>query len=132
MPVYNIAAVAEALDVPIRQVDNILSRHEIRGVERKRRGVTRRIAPDAVVTLRLALELTQALHVPIGPAIEIANRLEESGGTTRLGDFGTASIDLDSLRTATLNQLDRAVELVGRRPRGRPVSRRPADAASGA
>ena len=132
MPVYDVAAVAEALDVPIRQVDNILSRHDIRGVERKRRGVTRRIAPDAVVTLRLAIELAQALHVPIGPAIEFANRLEESGGTTRLGDFGTASIDLDSRRTATLSQLDRAVELVGRRPRGRPVRRRPGDSAAGA
>jgi len=132
MPVYNVAAVAEALDLPMRQVDNVLSRHEIRGVERKRRGVTRRIAPDAVVTLRLALELAHALHVPIGAAIETADRLEQNGGTTRIGDFGTVSIDMDSLRAATLNQLDRAVEMVGRRPRGRPVSRRPAGADSGA
>ena len=130
MPLYNAAAVAQALDVPMRQVDNILSRHEIHGVERKRRGVTRRIAPDAVVRLRLALELAQALCVPIGAAIEIAHGLEQSGGMTRIGDFGTLSIDIDALRTATLEQLDRAVELVGRRPRGRPAKQRAESAAA--
>jgi len=123
MPLYNVAAVAEALDVPMRQVDNILSRHEIAGVERKRRGVTRRIASDAVVTLRLALELGQSLRVPIGAAIEIAQRLERTGGTTPIGVFGMVSIDMDVVRATTSDQLDRAVELVGRRPRGRPATR---------
>ena len=123
MPLYNVAAVAEALDVPMRQVDNILSRHEIAGVERKRRGVTRRITSDAVVTLRLALELGQSLHVPIGAAIEIAQRLERNGGTTPIGVFGMVSINMHALRATTSDQLDRAVELVGRRPRGRPATR---------
>ncbi|MDF2774308.1 MAG: hypothetical protein K0S86_3808 [Geminicoccaceae bacterium] len=129
MPAYDVAAVAEALGVPAKQADNILSRHTLPGVERKRRGVSRRIAPEAVVTLAITLELRDALGLTIPSAIGVAMALREHGGVLDLGSFGRISVDLDALHASTIARLDAAVEAVGRRARGRrPKRRGPADA----
>lgn len=120
MPVYDISAAAEALDVPVKQLDNILSRNVVSGVERRRRGVTRRITADAVFTIRLALDLQHELRSPFGPALRLAQSLQENAGSTALGAFANLSVDLDALHTAMFARLDGAVETVGRRPRGRP------------
>jgi hypothetical protein len=127
MPVYDVAAAAEALGVPAKQVDNILSRNSLPGVEHKRRGVTRRIAPDAVVTLRVALEIGDTLGLPVPAALEVARTILENGGTMKLGHFGHVTVDIDALRASTIARLDSAVETVGRRVRGRPTRRTPAD-----
>jgi hypothetical protein len=125
MPVYDVVAAAEALGVPTKQVDNILSRNRLPGVEHKRRGVTRRIAPDAVVALRVALEIGDALGLPVPAALGVAHRIIESGGTMRLSPFAHVTVDLDALRASTIERLDNAVETVGRRARGRPSRRAP-------
>ena len=129
MPVYDVAAAAEALGVPAKQVDNILSRNSLPGVEHKRRGVSRRIAPEAVVTLAITLELGDALGLTVPSALGVARALREHGGTLDLGPFARISVDLEALQASTVARLDAAVEAVGRRPRGRrPTRRRPNDA----
>ena len=119
MPVYDTAAAAEALGMPPKQLDNILSRHTLRGVDRPRRGVGRRIGTDVVVIVFLAVEFVRAARVPIAVALELARTSLVSGGKAELGEFATITVDVAEVRGSVAARLDAAVELVGRRRRGR-------------
>ena len=135
MPIYDLAALAEALDADTRQLDNLLSRNEIEGVERRARGVTRRVSLDAAVTIRVALELASELRVPFAHALAIAARVGRSGaadsvdgsGEVSIGSFCSLRVDVSSLRRLTVDQLDAAVETVGKKPRGRPPKKKTMD-----
>lgn len=121
MPVYDVSAVAHALDLEPKQLDNLLSRNTVHGLEKRRRGVARRLTPGVVVAIRLAKELSGALDVSLGSLLPIASQLERDGRReVALGAFASLQIDLDGLRSSTLARLDGAVEVVGRRRRGRP------------
>ena len=122
MPFYDVPAVAEAVRMGEKQLDNLLSRNELIGVERRTRGVSRRLSVDAAVTIQLASELATVLGMPIGHALRVSRALQEhEGRAIRVGTFATLQIDLPALRATTLARLDSAVELVGRRKRGRPL-----------
>jgi hypothetical protein len=126
MPFYNVSAVAEAVGMTEKQLDNLLSRNTLAGVERKTRGVSRRISVDAAVTIHLASQLSEALRVPVGAALETASVLQASKDRAMsAGAFVSLHADIDALRTATVARLDAAVEAVGRRHRGRPRVRVP-------
>ena len=121
MPVYDVAALAEAFEVNERQLDNLLSRNEIAGVERRTRGVTRRVTLDAAVAIRVALELTNELRVPSAHALRIASRITANPSEeVAVGSYGSLRFDVATIRGSTLERLDSAVEAVGRRRRGRP------------
>ena len=121
MPFYSVSAVAEAVGMSEKQLDNMLSRNALVGVERKARGVARRISADAAVTINLASGLSESLRVPIGAAIGIATQLQTTNEhVIGVGAFLTLRADMTALRIATLARLDMAVETVGRRRRGRP------------
>ena len=122
MPVYDIAALAEALQIDQRQLDNLLSRNVIPGVDRRRRGVTRRVTPEAAAIIRLAWDLVTHLRVPTSYALELAATIEhDAEGEIAVGRFGALRFDLAGLRGSTLGRLDSAVEAVGTRRRGRPA-----------
>lgn len=124
MPVYDVSAVAHALDLELKQLDNLLSRNTLAGVEKKRRGLARRLTPEIAVVLRIAKELSESLGVSAGSMLPIAHDIERSSGSElRLGDFLTLHVDRDALRASTLARLDTAVELIGTRRRGRPPRR---------
>ena len=121
MPIYDVAALAEAFEVDERQLDNLLSRNEIAGVERRARGVTRRVTLDAAVAIRVALELTNGLRVPSAHALRIAARITANPPEeVAVGSYGSLRFDVATIRGSTLERLDSAVEAVGRRRRGRP------------
>ena len=121
MPIYDVAALAEAFEVDERQLDNLLSRNEIAGVERRARGVTRRVTLDAAVAIRVALELTNGLRVPSAHALRIAARITANPPEeVAVGSYGSLRFDVAMIRGSTLERLDSAVEAVGRRRRGRP------------
>jgi len=121
LPFYSVSAVAEAVGMSEKQLDNMLSRNALVGVERKARGVARRISADAAVTINLASGLSESLRVPIGAAIGIATQLQTTNEhVIGVGAFLTLRADMTALRIATLARLDMAVEMVGRRRRGRP------------
>lgn len=124
MPVYDLAAVAHALDLDLKQLDNLLSRNALPGIERKRRGIARRLTPEVAVVIRLAKELSEGLGVSAGSLLSVAYRIER-GDTddVRLAEFLTLHIDRNAVRTSTLSRLDAAVEVVGTRRRGRPAAR---------
>lgn len=124
MPAYDVHAVAEALDITPKQLDNLLSRNRLHGVDRKRRGVTRRLTVGAAVTIKLGWELAKALRIPMPTALDLASGLEQSG-ESRLaaGEFVEIRVDVARLKADVSARLDVAVEAVGRRPRGRPPRR---------
>ena len=124
MPVYDLAAVAHALDIDLKQLDNLLSRNALPGVERRRRGIARRLTPDIAVVIRLARDLSEALGVSVGNLLSVANSIERGAtNEVRLGEHVTLHVDRDALRISTLARLDAAVEVIGTRRRGRPPAR---------
>ena len=124
MPVYDLTAVAHALDIDLKQLDKLLSRNTLPGVERRRRGIARRLTPEVAVVIRLARELSETLGVSAGALLSVANEIER-GATNelRFGEFATLHVDRDRLRASTLARLDAAVEVIGTRRRGRPPGR---------
>lgn len=121
MPFYDVAAVAEAVGIDAKQLDNILSRNALDGVERRTRGVSRRLSVDAAVTIQLASEIAGTLGMPIGQALRISAAIQQSADhVVRVGDIATLHADVARIRATTIARLDGAVELVGRRRRGRP------------
>ena len=124
MPVYDLTAVAHALDIDLKQLDNLLSRNALPGVEKRRRGIARRLTPEVAVVIRLARELSESLGVSVGALLPVANAIEQGAtNEVRLGEFATLHIDRDALRTSTSARLDAAVEVIGIRRRGRPPGR---------
>ena len=121
MPVYDLAAVAVAIESTPKQLDNLLSRNEVDGVERKTRGVTRRISLDAAVAINIAWRLAEATNVPIASALDLSRRLTvDSDHSIAIDDRLTLAVNYAGIRADTLARLDAAVETVGRRRRGRP------------
>jgi len=121
LPIYDLAAVAEAVNLEPKQLDNLLSRNYLPGVERKRRGVARRLTSDVVVVISLARELASALGIPLANALPFAQAaIDQEPLQIELGRFVTMRIDKASLRASIAERLDAAVETVGRRRRGRP------------
>jgi hypothetical protein len=128
LPVYDVSAVAQALGIDVKRLDNILSRSYLTGVDRRTRGVSRRISTEAAVTLRLACDLAAALEMPVAAALRISQMLQQNDGEpVAAGRFASLRADVVVLRATTVTQLDAAVELVGRRRRGRPPLARQAD-----
>ena len=124
MPAYTVAATAVTLGMPIKWVDNVLSHHEVPGVSQTRQGVSRRLAPQAILTLDLALRISNALGVPISRALELsASLLRQPGGTTTidLGQGVSLTIDLEEVRSELLERLAHAVEVAPSPRRGRPA-----------
>lgn len=121
MPIYDLSAVAHAIEMTPKQLDNLLSRNELEGVERKTRGVTRRISSEAAITISIAWRLVEATKVPIAAALEISRRLTmDPDHSVSVGGHLTLAVDFAGIRADTLARLDAAVETVGRRRRGRP------------
>jgi hypothetical protein len=121
MPFYDVTAVAEAVGIDAKQLDNILCRNELDGVERRTRGVSRRLSVDAAVTIQLAAEVAGALRMPIGQALRVSAAIQQStDNVLRVSDVVTLHADVATLRAATIARLNGAVELLGRRRRGRP------------
>jgi hypothetical protein len=122
LPIYDLAAVAHAIDMSPKQLDNLLSRNELEGVERKSRGVTRRISSDAAITINIAWQLSETTRLPIASALELSRRLTvDSDHSIAVGDHLTLAVNLAAIRADTLARLDAAVETIGRRRRGRPA-----------
>ena len=122
MPIYDTAAAAEALGVSAKQLDNILSRHTLPGIEKQRRGVGRRIGSDAVLAVFIAVEIVRAARMPLAVALQLARTSLMTGGEAMVGQFAVLTIDLAAVRASVAARLDAAVELVGKRPRGRRAS----------
>jgi hypothetical protein len=125
LPVYDLSAAAYATDFDLKQLDNLLSRNSLPGVEKQRRGVARRLTPDTIMVIRLAKELADALRTSVGAMLAVAYEIERTkSDEVQLGSYLALRIDRAALKASTLSRLDSAVEIIGRRPRGRPSRQR--------
>jgi hypothetical protein len=123
MRAYTVAATAVTLGVSPKWLDNVLSHHQINGVVQKRQGIVRRITPDGLLSLQIALHLNRTMEIPIKTALKLAHLLKTAEG----GEVAVAENEAVSLRvkmdeiTRSLNRrLDRALEITPTPRRGRP------------
>lgn len=123
MRAYTVAAVAVTLKVPTKWIDNVLSHHNVPGVSQTRQGVSRRLTPQAVITLEIALQLLRWISLPMARALEIAHALAQSEDTpARLSLSSSVAIvvDVSAITAETSRRLAEAVEIAPRPKRGRP------------
>jgi hypothetical protein len=123
MRAYNVSTVAHSLDVSERWLDNVLSHHELKGVERERQGISRRLAPDTVVVLHIANMLINSLGATTAYALLVAEELSASG-IAELAPGVIMTVDRDVLRASLNARLLEAVQVAPPKARGRPPSRR--------
>jgi hypothetical protein len=123
MRAYTVAAVAVTLKMPPKWVDNVLSHHAVRGVSQKRQGVARRLTPQAVTTLEVALRLCRVLSVPLSRALVLAHELVEKGDSSsrlELSHSVAIVVDVVAIASDTAIRLAHAVEVAPTPKRGRP------------
>ena len=104
-------------------VDNALSRHPVPGTSKKSQGVTRRLPPNAVTTLEIALRLGRLLSVPLARGLDLAQLALENGDGTATLELSTAIsivMDVAAITSETAARLAEAVEIAPVPRRGRP------------
>ena len=117
---YTVSVAALALDVDPKWIDNVLSHHAVRGVERRRQGIQRRIPADSLLILATARSLIDALSIPISRALHIAERLHEATSETAVSDEIAIAADMMLIARRLNERLADAIEGAAQRPRGRP------------
>ena len=119
---YTVATVALTLGVPPKWIDNALSRFAIAGVVQKGQGVSRRLTPESIASLHIAIELWNSLGLPLADALRIAQQLTADPSHSRLELFPFAfmSIDVEAVNRELGERLAHAVEVTPVPRRGRP------------
>ena len=117
---YTVGAVALALDIPAKWIDNILSHHTVRGVAQKRQGVSRKVSLEGLLQLALAISLIEDLQIPAFSALRLASTLTDTGGHHRTPAGISFDLDLAAIRAHLETRLAQAVEIAPLPRRGRP------------
>ena len=124
---YSVAAVALALDVQVKWLDNLLSQNRVAGVAQSRQGVARRVSPSALYVIATVRDLNSELQVPVATALRLAHQIWTEASATgqyestalRVGDF-SIELDRDAVRRRVEAGLAVALEMTPRPRRGRP------------
>lgn len=122
MKLYDVVAAAFALQADAKWVDNVLSHHPVPGVERSRRGKSRRLKRESILHLLLIRELGTTVGIPVARAVTIAGELL-AGGTFVAREVRIA-VDVSSLAALLDRRLGEAAEGAIAARRGRPPARR--------
>lgn len=112
------ATAAAALGLERKAFDNMIGRLEASELPRGRQGVERRIPVSLLPRLLLAAELSERLAIPVADAFRIAGAL--ANGDQPGAPFIRIEADFSLLSSEVNHHLERAIEAVVRRPRGRP------------
>lgn len=121
MRAYDVAIAALALDVDHKWLDNLVAHHDIPGVERFARGVSRRLSMRALLAAAIARDLQRELAVPAARAVEIARRtLVSHHSDLALTPALSVRLDLAVLEREIAHRLVHAMETAAPRRRGRP------------
>jgi len=121
---YSVRAVALAVGVHGKWIDNLLSRHTLPGVERSRQGVERRITDEGL----LATEVARILNIELGVSVERAAAIARdvmSSRTASETSFETPSglslhFPVADMERRLRERMMDALEAMARVPRGRP------------
>ena len=117
---YTVATAALALGVSAKWIDNILSHHQVQGVNQAKQGVARRLSFESLTILAIAILLIQDLDLPTAKAVAIATELVRSRGTAALTGGVQIQINIEQTTTDLLQRLEHAVEIAPLPRRGRP------------
>ena len=123
MRAYTVAATAVTLGVNKKWVDNVLSHHRVKGVHQARQGILRRVTPDGLLALEIALTLGRVLGIPLTQALDISQALIASKeGEVELGRTPSIAlrVHVDAMRRALDARLEHALEMTPVPRRGRP------------
>ena len=119
MRAYSLAVAAAALDVDRKWLDNVLTQHDLDGVQRERQGVSRSIAPRAIVTIAVAIVVSRAFGGPLGRALALASELIENGDHAPVPDL-SLRVDVPAIERRLAARLVESVEAHPPARRGRP------------
>ena len=120
---YTVTTVAVTLGMSPKWVDNVLSHYRVQGVSQARQGVARRITPQAVLILEIALRLSRSLAAPIQRSLEMATDLSRVGGQEAriiLTPVADLVMNVAAVEAETMLRLADAVEVAPVPRRGRP------------
>jgi hypothetical protein len=121
---YSIKAIALAIGVTPKWVDNLLSHHPLLGDTRGRQGVQRRIADEGLLAIELAHLLAGELGMSLGRSAELARGALEGRSLTEArvsSDSGvTIVFNLPRIEQRLRVRMLDAMESLARVPRGRP------------
>lgn len=117
----HLATAAHIAQCDVRWLDNLLSRHDVPGVERARRGVTRQIAPIGILVVFIVHEIVKALGASLERALPLAVELatEKSHRSVLTPEISLA-IDVTKLRRIIESRTRDAAESLVLPRRGRP------------
>ena len=121
MRAYTVATAAVTLQMPPKWIDNVLSHHQVGGVAKSRQGVARRLTPQALLNLEIAIRLSDALSIPIARALQLAHQLVEKPSGSAIGKGITLTLDLEAISSDLTDRLAHAVEIAPLPRRGRPA-----------
>jgi hypothetical protein len=119
---YTVPVAAIALSIGAKWLDNVLSHHQVPGVERSRQGVARRLTPLGLKTLAVTILLMSKLHVPTARALDLARSLIGNGGRFLVVEGLVLEIDLKALEDTLHERLEYALEAAPVLKRGRPAT----------
>lgn len=118
---YHLTAASLAIECPAKWLDNLLSHFHVPGVSREQRGVSRRIAPDAMLIILVTRLLVSELRVPVGRALALAIEIcRNTDGRIVLHDGLELVIDLTRMHRQLEHRLLDVVETTVPARRGRP------------
>jgi len=120
---YTVAATAVTLGVSKKWVDNVLSHHQVNGVLQARQGILRRVTPDGLLALEIALNLGRTLGTSLARALQISNELISTPGReVQLAGSPLISlhVDVDAMAHSLNTRLEHALEITPIPRRGRP------------
>ena len=121
---YSTAVVATALGVSRRWLDMVVASNRLPDTLPDRQGKSRAFTPDAVVTIAIAIELTERLGASLPIALDLATKLAH-GGEHRPSPELMLRLDLGAIERRVALQLSDAVEANPSPARGRPPRRSP-------
>jgi hypothetical protein len=113
------------MEMPIKWVDNLLSQHELPGVERSRQGIERRISDSGLLAIELVRVLSREAGMTVADAVRIARQVL---AVPRGRDVSLAlaigvelRIHATTLEERLRQRLADAIDAAPRVRRGRPV-----------
>lgn len=120
MRAYTTTIVANALGVDRRWLDSVIAQNHIDGVQRERQGVSRAISPAAVLTIAVAMELMEALRIPVAGALRLASSVLHDAGEHSPAEGMMLRVDVRAIERRIAGRLTEAVEAHPPPRRGRP------------
>ncbi len=121
---YSTRAVALAIGVQRKWLDNLLSQHHLAGVTRSRQGVERRITAGGLLTIEAIRILNLELGISIERAVTVADVAVSPDASNQMKYATPSGLELSfpviEIERRLREQMMAALESMARSPRGRP------------